>query len=517
MKKITVLFLSFIIVVSTVPGVSAGYGDTAEYLLKTVNNPVVSPVGGEWTVIALARSGIDIDSGYFEKYYANVISYVKSKEGVLHSRKHTEYSRVILALSAIGKDPENVGGYNLVAPILDYEKTVWQGINGPVWAIIALDCGNYGTAEARDKYIAYILDREKPGGGWSVSDTEEAPEPDITAMVLIALSKYRDRPEVEQAINRALSVLSAMQNEKAGFSAFNTEASESTAQVLVAISTLGIPFSDSRFVKNGMTLVDNINSFKRPDGSFSHTDETNLMATEQCLYALVAAERLSENKPQLFDMSDVERQAGLREGMPGKNPDVNVPDIKYGDKTFSDIEGHKNRTAVEELARRGIINGLDESTFSPDNTMTRAEFATITVRALGLPIKNESVFDDVKTSDWYSDYVNTAYHYGIVSGVSETEFNPSGTITTEQASAVLCRAAELCGMETGLGDVAIRNILAEFTDYMTVSEWAKQSVAFCYESGISDRSKIEIRPLDAVKRCEIADMLYNLLKGAMLI
>ena len=127
------------------------------------------------------------------------------------------------------------------------------------------------------------------------------------------------------------------------------------------------------------------------------------------------------------------------------------------------------------------------------------------------------MFNDVKPTDWYTDYVNTAYYYGIVNGVTETEFYPDGTITVEQAMTMICRAAILCGMDNILDDIGTRNILAEFTDYTEISDWAKSSVAFCYENGISNRNDIEIKPLDAVKRCQVADMLYNLLKGAMLI
>lgn len=519
MKKVTTLILSLIMVMSMAVNAAAIdiYDDTAKYLINTVDNPTVASVGGEWAIIGLARSGLDINSKYFENYYANVENYVKSKDGVLHLRKYTEYSRVIIALTAIGKNPEDVAGYNLVTPLLDYDKTIWQGINGSIWAIIALDSGNYAAQEIRDKYIARILECEKANGGWSLSDSEQNADADITAMALIALSNYQDRQDVKSAIDRAINILSAMQNENGGYSAYNTEASESTAQVLTALSALGISYNDARFIKNGKNLIDNIYSFKQEDGSFSHTDETNLMATEQCFYALVAAKRLEENKNPLFDMSDIAKTNDTAVGPLGKNSDVNVPEINTANKIFSDIAGHKNQTAVEELAKRGIINGMSDNIFAPDNTMTRAEFATITVRALGLPAKEHSAFNDVKPTDWYAEYVNTAYGYGIVNGVSETEFNPNGTITIEQASAMICRAALLCGMENKLDDTAVRNVLAEFTDYMTVSDWAKSSVAFCFENGISDRSEIEIKPLEAVKRCQIADMLYNLLKGARLI
>ncbi len=520
MKKIVSLILSLtIVIMSMAVNVTAidSLGFTADYLINTVKNPTVASIGGEWAVIGLARSGMRVDDEYFVNYYANVLNYVKLKDGVLHSRKCTEYSRVIIALTAIGKNPEDILGYNLVTPLLDYEKTIWQGINGPIWALIALDSGNYATSEIRDKYITRILEYEKENGGWAISEKQADADADITAMALIALSKYRGRADVSEATERAIRVLSDMQKENGGYSAYNTEASESTAQVLTALSSLGISYKDVRFVKNGKSLIDSIYSFAKSDGSFSHTSETNLMATEQCFYALVAAKRFEENKTALFDMSDVKKGNNDTTGLSGKSADVKIPEIKHNGKTFADIAGHENQTAIEALAARDIINGASENAFTPNGNMTRAEFAAITVRALGLPIKNTFKFEDVSSSDWYASYVNTAYSYGIINGVSETKFNPNGRVTTEQACAIIERAAKLCGMVNNLGAVAVRNVLAEFTDYVTVAEWAKKSVAFCFENGISDGSVIEIKPRDAVKRCCIAQMLYNMLKGAQLI
>jgi len=490
--------------------------DTAEYLINTVKNPTVSSVGGEWTVTGLARSGFDIDSKYFEEYYHNVLNYVKSKDGVLHSRKNTEYSRVVIALTAIGKNPEDVAGYNLVKPLLDYEKTMWQGINGSVWAMIALDSGNYGTTEIRDKYIAKILECEKQGGGWSLSENEQNADADITAMALIALSGYRRRNDVKSAIERAIVVLSELQNENGGYSAYDTEASESAAQVLTAISTLGISHRDERFVKNEKSLIDNIFSFKHKDGSFSHTDESDIMATEQCFYALVAAARTDENKNSLFDMSDVEKKE-YYSGLYGKHDDVVALKIKNPEKTFEDIIMHKNQSAIEELAQREIIAGMSDSVFCPDNTMTRSEFATIIVRALGLPLKEIPVFSDVSAEEWYAKYINTAYSYGIVNGISESEFCPENTITLEQASVMIGRAAALCGMRREFDEDEVRNILSGFSDYTTVSDWAGESIAFCFENNILDSSVMEIKPFEYVTRSSIAQMVYNMLKGAMLI
>ena len=122
MKKCRILSLFLALMMSiglmipaSAANVSDALSDTARYLVKTVPDPIVGSIGGEWTVIGLARSGYDVPNSYFTKYYKNVEDYVKACGGVLHKRKYTEYSRVILALTAIGKDPTNVAGYDLTA------------------------------------------------------------------------------------------------------------------------------------------------------------------------------------------------------------------------------------------------------------------------------------------------------------------------------------------------------------------------------------------------------------------
>lgn len=519
MKKLISIFCIMISLFSAAVFAAENNGleETASYLLTAAENPTVSYVGGEWSVIGLARSGAEVPENYFEGYYQNVQNYVRSKNGVLHERKYTEYSRVILALTAIGKNPENIGGFDLIAPLLDYEKTVWQGINGPIWALIALDSGNYGSKEIRKQYLAHILECEKEGGGWSLSESDTETEADITAMALTALAPYRDNAAVNDTINRALSLLYSLQNENGGYGSGDSESSESAAQVLTALSSLGISDSDPRFVKNGKSLTDHILSFRQSDGSFAHTEQSSLMATEQCFYALTAAERLKNGQTSLFDMSDVKQNDTVAIGLSGKHPDVKALEQKFPKKTFDDIQGLESQVAIEVLAQSSVINGRSENSFFPKSTMTRAEFAAITVRALGLPKQIGSSFSDVKQNAWYAEAVGTACAYGIVNGVSESEFQPEATISVEQASVMVARAAKLCGINSDLNDTAVRNILAEFTDYQKVSDWAKSSLAFCFENNISDRSKIEIKPQEAVCREEIAQMLYHMLKGANLL
>ena len=123
--------------------VSEYVNETAKYVYQTVKEPRVGSIGGEWAVLGLARSGYPVPDKYYNDYYKRVEEYVKDLNGELHDKKYTEYSRLIVALSSIGKDARNVAGYDLTTALGDYDKTIWQGLNGPIWALIALDSRNY--------------------------------------------------------------------------------------------------------------------------------------------------------------------------------------------------------------------------------------------------------------------------------------------------------------------------------------------------------------------------------------
>ena len=521
MKKIYLILLCFMLIFPSVTTFAAEQNveeivkDTANYIYESVPNPQVGSIGGEWAVMGLARSGADIPNEYFEKYYQTAEKHIKDCGGVLHDKKYTEYSRVILALTAIGKNPKDVAGYNLLVPLEDYERTIWQGVNGAVFALIALDSGSYiSQSIVREKYVNYILDNQNTDGGWSLSG--DVSDTDVTAMSLQALSKYQDNEEVKAATEKALSLMSKSQDENGGFSSEGIQNSESCAQMIVALCELGISLDDPRFVKNSNTILDGMLTYYEKGKGFKHTlDSTsNQMATEQCFYALVALKRFNEGKNSLYSMSDailIPETENKNEGLFDKNPDVKKIDIVSHDKTFYDIKGHENQTAIEGLAKRNIINGKTDNSFEPNSTMTRAEFATITVRALGLPLKVNYTFTDVTENDWFYSYVNTAYSYGIVNGVSDAEFDPSGTITREEAAVMVARAAKLCGMNTDIEALEARDILAGFLDYVKASDWAVDSLAFCYDNAILPNDVMEIKPKQTVTRAEIAQMLYNML------
>ncbi len=288
--------------------------NSAAKLLSQISYPTVSATKGEWAVIGLARSDYKVKETYFNNYYNNVIDTLKKNKGDFSSNKYSEYSRIILALTSMGKDVTNVGGYNLLSYLADFNNVKRQGLNGPVWALIALDSKNYSIPQntevevttTREKLKEYILNKELNGGGWAVGGKKA--NVDLTAMAVTALSRYyKTDSNVKSSIDRALDVLSSMQNDKGKFESFGNESCESIAQVIVCLTSLGVnPEKKSKFIKNGNTLIDVLLSYSTPDGGFAHTQNGsfNQMATEQGFYALVSYKRLCNNKNPLFDMRD---------------------------------------------------------------------------------------------------------------------------------------------------------------------------------------------------------------------
>ena len=285
------------------------YEKAAAFTVKAVPAPEVSSIGGEWAVLGLRRGSAGVPEGYYGRYLAAAEQLLREQDGVLHARKYTEYSRVILAVTALGGDARNVAGYDLTLPLGDYDKTVWQGLNGPIWALIALDSGDYPvpanpgakTQATRQLYVDCILSRQLDSGAWSLSG---GGDPDLTAMALIALARYRQQKDVQAAVDRAVAWLSAQQNGDGGFSTGGAATAESCAQVLIALCELGIDPTDSRFVKNGHTVLDALLSYQQADGGFAHVKGggSNQMATEQALCALAARLRAERGQSGLYHM-----------------------------------------------------------------------------------------------------------------------------------------------------------------------------------------------------------------------
>ena len=339
-KRFTSLLLAALLIIGIIPFTAVFtaaeepkyktvLNDTMAQLAITVSEPAFGTSGGEWSVLSLARGGyFNVGDPYFESYYSNIEKTVPGlaetaagkgvKEGGLDKNKSTENSRLILALAAIGKDPSDVGGVNVLGAY-DANGFTWikkQGINGPIFTLIALDTKGFPTEDTtlRQQCVDFILSKKLAGGGWALSGT--AADPDITSMALQALVKYKDQKEVATAAEEAFTVLSNMQKDNGGFASWGSVNSESIAQVITACSAWGIDADkDARFVKSDGSALDALLTFYVPEGKgFAHVltsgggytgGEVNGMATDQACYALVAYDRFVNGKTSLYDMTDV--------------------------------------------------------------------------------------------------------------------------------------------------------------------------------------------------------------------
>lgn len=352
-RRVIVTIIVFVIAVNDAVSAGTVFNQTqiksyldkiSSYQMSAVSNPGYGSTGGEWTVMALARYG-SINKEYIDTYKTNLKAALDNCNGVLSKRKYTEYSRVVIALTAIGENPADFSGYNLLSPLYDYEKVASQGANGMVYALLALDCGDYNVTvkdsegkTVREKILDTIKRTQLADGGWSSAGTSA--EADITAMVIQALVPYMADEKIKNMIEKGFTALSGLQNEDGGFSTLEIENCEAVAQVLTAMSEAGVSPDDSRFVKNGNTVLDALLDYYK-NGAFSHIKggSKDAMATDQAMYALVSYERKIGGKNRLFDMSD-----GLVIANEEETTSVSSEKKKEGKKE----ENHKNKQADSE-------------------------------------------------------------------------------------------------------------------------------------------------------------------------
>ncbi|MBO9610864.1 MAG: S-layer homology domain-containing protein, partial [Paenibacillaceae bacterium] len=157
--------------------------------------------------------------------------------------------------------------------------------------------------------------------------------------------------------------------------------------------------------------------------------------------------------------------------------------------------------------------------FSPDQDITRAEFAAIVVRGLGLKLENSSTsFPDVKGTDWHSNAIQAAHAYGLIDGFNDGTFRPSDKITREQAMTIIAKAMKLTGLRDKMAAQSAEETLHSFRDTSDVATWAKGGIAYVVQAGIvSGRSADTLVPKDYMTRAEVAATIQRLLRQSGLI
>jgi hypothetical protein len=259
----------------------------ANYLLSNRQNMDLSSPGSEWPLIAIIQSGVSVDKNLYEDYYQKLCSLTEQTRGVLDEEYPTTYARASIALSLIGKNPEDVKGYNLMIPIDDAEKVLDQGTNSAIYALIASNvCGI--KLKNEDLYLDTIINTLNPGG-----DLESDPfAVDYYGMALQALTYYKEDPKAEEAIEYFYDKIKSLADDDGGFGNC-----ESTAQVIMGLSAIGKDATKEDFLKGGKTPVDELMQFATEDG-FKHDvkGKTDIMASEQALRALNSVAYVKEGK-----------------------------------------------------------------------------------------------------------------------------------------------------------------------------------------------------------------------------
>ena len=270
--------------------------------------------GSEWYVINLARAG-KLSDEKKATYLESVKKTVAEKAATdLAGQNPTENARLILALTAIGEDPTDVNGVNLLNGIAGLEDIQAKGVNAATFALLALDSNKYEvpaaegkTQATREALVDYIASSELANGGFDYTSTAESADPDMTSMVLYALAPYSDQAKAKEIIDRCVDLLSKAQGEDGSFVSWGSANSNSTAQVIIALSSLGIdPAEDARFIKNGHSAMAALTTYYRMGKGAQYlatSDDADFYSNYQMSQALQAAARRKAGEPSFFNMT----------------------------------------------------------------------------------------------------------------------------------------------------------------------------------------------------------------------
>lgn len=378
-----------------------------------------------WEALGMALNDKEIPSSFFDGLSSEIIS----KEGVY--RSVIEYAKTAIILKAANKDPRSFEGYDIIQKIADFEKMESSGLNGPIYSLLAL----YETEEktgslwTRDKLKDLILTYQNTDGGFPLVKGW-ASDNDLTCMALTALSEYSSDSDVMSANTKALAFLSSKIGTDGLMYYQNNDSSENLSWVIIALSALDMPLSDTAFSRNGKTVYDTlISTYRLEDGTFRHSisGTSNNMATEQALLAMSA---VNIGNIYLKDNTDE----------PVETPEEVISDtldtLPFTDK--NDISDWA-LLFISKGYEMEIIKGDDNDLLRPKSDITRAEMATLLMRALDIPLYTGYIprFSDVDRDDWFSPYVTTVYIYGIMSGTDMRVFSPYSPVTVEEFKGLL--------------------------------------------------------------------------------
>ncbi len=348
----------------------------ADNVQEWINSSLSSGAGksAEWYILALSQSG----SYNFTPYEAALKKYV-SENKVPSATTRQKYA---LCLIAVG----STDGY--IASVAD-DSMGRQGVMSWIYGLHLLNNGCKSGITNTQSAINTLLSLQKSDGGWAV--TGNYGDNDVTAMALQALSPYyNENAAVRAAADRAVSLLSSRQNADGDFSGYGVPNAESTAQVIAALSALGIDGdSDSRFIKNGKSALDGLLKYRLSDGGFCHKagDGFNETATEQAFYSLVAYNRMKSGKTGLYILDN-------------RSPHgFEAPPAQSGVSAESQTaEANKDNALSSSSLSVASVNGSSEISSQPDSAeaVSSEEIQTESEQAKEVKGKTQKAEDNEK-------------------------------------------------------------------------------------------------------------------------
>lgn len=346
------------------------FEETASYI-----SSVLEPEYDDWMVMGLARSGKLTDEQKKE-YYSRVVNYLDSEERLYA----TDYARTIIGLTSTGWDVTDVNGENLLEHLSDLDFATQSGVNAAAYTLIAYDSHDYDIPElesgdtnkksskqtTRQALVSYLLDAEitdedgNKSGGWNYDTASKEADVDMSAMVLQALAPYYDSSsDVKAACDRTLERLSGIQKESGAFESWGSENASSTAEVIVALTALGVDVDgDQRFKKNGNSVIDGMNSLAAEGGGYRYGDDPapNSYATKQGYYGMAAYYRFLSGENSLYDMTDVRISENPQIG--GGNNGSDTGDQSGSEGSGNDL-GNSNTDVTNGVGNADKVTGTE--------------------------------------------------------------------------------------------------------------------------------------------------------------
>ncbi|MCX7570575.1 S-layer homology domain-containing protein [Tumebacillus sp. DT12] len=393
----------------------------------------------DWPALAIYAAGEDVTGPKWSTLDGK--NGVKWRESDLLKQVNigdatTDFESTLLGALAAHQNPRAFGKKDLIQAILSSQQengkfadTIYGWgedlLNAHVYGIIALYAAGQPIPK-QELAASYLLGKQHADGGFNWS-SDAMSDPDITAMALIAM-KALDLDASHPNVQKAQNYLKNIQKDNGGFVALGVENSDTSSIIIEALLMHSI--DPASWDKSGGDPVDNLLTYQTAGGSFSHVrgqTASNLMATQNAATALSGLLTGKSVYQRLHEQND------------GKSWSSAFPDLPYS---------HPYYAEVTKLVNLGVLNGRTDGTFSPEDRVTREQFAKILVLGAGQGDAvgpRTSQFRDLDYNGWANPYVKLAFDQKWIVGTSADTFAPTGQLTGAQIMTVLVR---MLGLES---------------------------------------------------------------------